>query len=259
MSISLEGKTIVITGASSGIGAATATACVNAGMRCVITARREDALKQLAQDLGARCTFIVGDVTEEGFNQRLLEESGDVYAVFANAGHGIDQKIIDCQLDQFRELFELNVVAAVELASLAAQKMVSKKRGHILLCASCLSKFATPQHGAYCASKSALEAIAKSMRMELKQDSVYVSTVHPIGTHTEFFERSAARSGKETSDFAHQTPSWLMQPPERVAKAVVRCLKRPRPEVWTSVPIRLASTLFSAFPRVADIVTRRMS
>ena len=257
MSVSLEGKTIVITGASSGIGAATARACVKAGMRCVITARRENQLKLLAAELGSNCTFIVGDVTEEGFNGRLLEESGDVYAVFANAGHGIDQKVIDCQLDQFRALFELNVVAAVELASLAAKKMVTEKRGHILLCASCLSKFATPQHGAYCASKSALEAIAKSMRMELKDDSVYVSTVHPIGTRTEFFERSATRSRKETSDFAHQTPSWLMQPPERVANAVVRCLKRPKPEVWTSLPMHFASAIFSAFPGLASIIIRR--
>lgn len=259
MSVSLEGKTIVVTGASSGIGAATAMACVNAGMRCVITARREDKLKQIASDLGENCSYIVGDVTENNFNAHLLDESGDVYAVFANAGHGIDQRMIDCELDLFRELFELNVVAAVELASLAAQKMIEEKRGHILLCTSCLSKFATPHHGAYCASKSALEAIAKSMRMELRADSVFVSTVHPIGTRTEFFDRSATRSGKGTSEFAHQIPSWLMQPPERVANAVVRCLKRPKPEVWTSVPMRLASTIFSAFPRVADIVTRRLS
>lgn len=259
MSVSLKGKTILITGASSGIGAATARACVDAGMKCVITARREDRLHQLASELGEQCVPIVGDVTQTGFNQHLLEQSGEVYAVFANAGHGIDQKIVDSNMSQFRGLFELNLFAAVELASLAARQMVELHRGHILLCASCLSKFATPQHGAYCASKSALEAVAKSMRIELKKDSVYVSTVHPIGTRTEFFDRSAMLSGKEISEFASQSPSWLMQPPEKVAKAVVRCLKRPRPEVWTCLPMRLISTVFTAFPRLAGMATQRLS
>ncbi len=259
MSISLEGKTILITGASSGIGAATAKACIDAGMHCVITARREVALNQLADELGDNCKAIVGDVTDKGFNEHLLNESGDVYAVFANAGHGLDQAVADCDMNQFRTLFELNVFSVVELASLAAGQMAKEKRGHILLCASCLSKFATPQHGAYCASKSAVEAIAKSMRMEVKKDGVYVSTVHPIGTRTEFFDSSASRSGKEISDFSTQVPSWMMQSSEKVAIAVVKCLRRPRPEVWTSISMRLISTTFTAFPRLAGALTRRFS
>jgi short-subunit dehydrogenase len=259
MKIPLEGKTIVITGASSGIGEATARACIAAGMRCVITARREDRLITLCGELGGSCSYIAGDVTEEGFNQHLLDESGEVYAIFANAGHGLDQKIVDNNMEQFEELFTLNVFSAVELASLAAKQMAANKTGHILFCASCLSKFATPSHGAYCASKSALEAVAKSMRMELKKNKVFVSTVHPIGTRTEFFDTSATRSGKKQSDFESQTPSWLMQHPDKVANAIVRCLRRPKPEVWTSVPMRLISTSFSAFPRLSGVITKRFS
>ena len=259
MSISLEGKTIVITGASSGIGEATAKACVEAGMRCVITARREEKLKTLSQELGDSCSFVVGDVTKEGFNEHLLEQAGDVYAVFANAGHGLDQTTLEYDHNQFRDLFNLNVFAAVELASLAAKQMTKNKSGHILLCASCLSKFATPKHGAYCASKSALEAVAKSMRMELKSNSVSVSTVHPIGTQTEFFHASALRSGKETSSFNSQSPSWLMQPSEKVADAVVRCLRNPKPEVWTSITMRLISTVFAASPRLASTIITNFS
>ena len=135
--------------------------------------------------------------------------------------------------------------------------MVENKSGHILLCASCLSKFATPQHGAYCASKSALEAVAKSMRMELKNSGVYVSSVHPIGTTTEFFENSASRSGVLESEFTRQVPSWSMQSPDKVAKAVVRCLKKPKPEVWTSLPMRGVSTFFAAFPSFSQRIIRR--
>ena len=259
MSVCIEGKTILITGASSGIGEATARACVSAGMRCVMTARREDKLRSLADELGDCCSFVVGDVTEAGFNEYLLKQSGDLYAVFANAGHGLDQNIADYNSVQFQELFQLNVFAAVELASLAANEMMKKKQGHILFCASCLSKFATPKHGAYCASKSALEAVAKSMRMELRDDNIFITTVHPIGTTTEFFDVSALRSGKEISDFEKQAPSWLMQPPEKVANAVVRCLRRPKPECWTSLTMRLISTLFTAFPRVSAVMVQRFS
>ena len=259
MKIPLEGKSILITGASSGIGEATARACTKAGMRCVITARRTKRLQTLARDLGDTCTYISGDVTEAGFNAQLLDEAGDTYAIFANAGFGLDQKMINSDQQQFRNLFNTNVFAPVELASLAAKKMAANNSGHILFCASCLSKFATPSHGAYCASKSALEAVAKSMRMELKEDAVFVSTVHPIGTRTEFFDMSATRSGKKQSDFESQTPSWLMQHPDKVANAIVRCLRRPKPEVWTSVPMRLISTSFSALPRLSEAITTRFS
>jgi hypothetical protein len=249
MKIPIEGKTILITGASSGIGEATARKCVQAGMRCVITARREEKLKTLAQELGECCSFIAGDVTKEGFNEHLLEQAGDVYAVFANAGHGLDQTTLEYDHNQFRDLFNLNVFAAIELTALAAKQMAKNNRGHILLCASCLSKFATKNHGAYCASKSAIEAFATSTRMELKHKNIFVSTVHPIGTRTEFFDASATRSGKDGSTFEAQTPSWLMQPPEKVSNAIVRCLHRPKPEVWTSTPVRLISKIFSTFQR----------
>ena len=249
MRVPLEGKTILITGASSGIGAATARACIAAGMRCVITARREDRLKKLCTELGGSCSYIAGDVTENGFNQHLLDESGEVYAIFANAGHGLDQKIVDNNMEQFEELFKLNVFSAVELASLATKEMVKQKSGHIILNASCLSKFSVPHNSAYCGSKAAIEAIAKSIRIELKNSKVFVSTVHPIGTKTEFFKESSSRSGTEFSDFEKNYPAWLMQPPEKVAKAVVKCLRKPKPECWTSLPMRLISVSLSVLQR----------
>ncbi len=257
MSKRVNGKTILITGASSGIGEATAKACMQAGMHVVLTARRRKQLEVLQETLGGSCKIIVGDVTEEGFNEKLLRASGTIDAVFINAGHGLDQSTLDLNIDDVRKLFELNVFAAVELASLCASLFKEQGGGHIILCASCLSKFATPDHGAYCASKSAIEAFSKSMRMELKSSNVFVSTVHPIGTKTEFFQSSAARSGNASSSFEERSPSWLMQSPERVAKAIVRCLQKPKPEVWTSHFMRCLSTLFSAFPRIAEFVIRR--
>ncbi len=252
-------KTVLITGASSGIGEATARACERAGMNIVLTARRRKQLEALQEELGGTCKIIVGDVTEDGFNEKLLRTSGTIDAVFINAGHGIDQDTLETNMNDVRSLFELNVFAAVELASLCAKQFKKHGSGHIILCASCLSKFATPSHGVYCASKSAIEAFAKSMRMELKPSNIHVSTLHPIGTRTEFFKSSASRSGTEHSSFEERAPSWLMQSPEQVANAVVKCLHKPKPEIWTSVSMRITSTVFAAFPRIAQFFALRFS
>ncbi len=259
MTTAAQGKTILITGASSGIGKATARVCVQSGMNVVLNARRRKKLEALQEELGSTCKIIVGDVTEEGFNEQLLRASGTIDALFINAGHGIDQDTLNMNMNDVRNLFELNVFAAIELASLYAKKFKEQGSGHIILCASCLSKFATPSHGAYCASKSALEAFSKSMHMELKPSGIHVSTLHPIGTRTEFFNSSASRSGKAYSSFEERTPTWLMQSPERVANAVIKCLHNPKPEIWTSVFMRIVSTLFSAFPRVAQFFALRFS
>ena len=257
MTNSIPGKTMLITGASSGIGKATAIACAQAGMNVVLTARRRKQLEALQEEIGGTTKIIVGDVTEDGFNEKLLRATGTFDAVFINAGHGIDQHTLDMNMKDVRSLFELNVFAAIELASLCAKQFKEQGSGHIILCASCLSKFATPKHGAYCASKSAIEVFGKSMRMELKSSNINVSTLHPIGTRTEFFKSSESRSGTTHSSFEELAPSWLMQPPERVANAVVKCLRKPKPEIWTSLFMRIVSTLFSAFPRLAQFFTSR--
>ena len=254
MTVSLAGKTILITGASSGIGKATARACAAAGMDCVLTARRRKNLEKLQQELGGSCKIIVGDITKKGFNQELLNASGDLYASFANAGHGIMQDSLNINMEDVRALFELNFFSTVELSSLVAKQFYKQNRGHILVCSSCLSKFATANHGAYCASKAALEAYIKAMRMELRSTNIFISSVHPIGTRTEFFTSSAMRSGKVTNELKSPEKMPLMQSPEKVAEAIVRCLKRPTPEVWTSKAMRLASAMFSASPRLAEFI-----
>ena len=81
-----------------------------------------------------------------------------------------------------------------------------------------------------------------------------MSSVHPVGTRTEFFEASARRSGKPeySAKVVQNTPGFLMQPPEKVARAVVRCLRRPRPEVWTSFSTRFAAGLMTIWPAFGE-------
>jgi short-subunit dehydrogenase len=94
------------------------------------------------------------------------------------------------------------------------------------------------------------------MDVELRGRGVRVSTVHPIGTRTEFFD--TAHSKSEDAKFTKRTPRFAMQHPETVAKAIVKCLRRPKPEVWTSFPTRTAIGIAAMFPKATDAVMRRM-
>jgi short-subunit dehydrogenase len=105
-------------------------------------------------------------------------------------------------------------------------------------------------------SKAMQDHWARALRIELAGSGVHVSSVHPIGTTTEFFDVSAARSSTKGGLF-ERTPKAFMQSPERVARAVVACLKRPRGEVWTSLPTRLALAASVAAPGVTDWLLRK--
>jgi len=257
----LEGKPIVITGASSGIGAATARACAAAGMPVMLVARREEPMRDLAQSIiaqGGRAEIEVLDVTDRGASQRMLDAAeaafGPVYAVFANAGYGYGKAVIDETDQDIRRIFEVNFFASHDLVRLAAQRLLNAKRpGHLIMCASCVSKFGLPYHGAYSATKAAQDMICDAMRVELRGTGVEVSSVHPVTTATEFFETAERMSGPDASvSLRERLPKLFIQSPDRVARAVVRCLRRPKPEVWTSFPTRFACAATTLFPRLHE-------
>ncbi len=265
----LSGKVIVITGASSGIGAATAIECARAGMKVVLGARREDRLQAVAEQvraLGGEAVIVVGDVTDEGNAAALLDEAdrsfGGADAIFANAGYGTERAFTAMTHDEFRTMFEVNFFASVELCREAAHRWMEAGRGgHLLICSSCLAKFTLAYYGVYAATKAAQGMVARSMGYELAPQGIHVSSVHPVTTRTEFFEVSAARSGIESggASVPDHAPKGFVQPPERVARAVVKCLRSPRSEVWTSVIVRFASALFTLFPGLQDLMMRRQA
>ncbi|MCA9289868.1 MAG: SDR family oxidoreductase [Phycisphaerales bacterium] len=270
MSRDLTNHVIIITGASSGIGAATARACAAAGMDVVLNARRADRLEAVASDVracGRRAITVVGDVVEPDLSRRLLEAAtatfGRFDAVFANAGIGTEGTIAALPDEAFRRMFDVNFHASVDLVRAAARRMLADgTTGHLLMCSSSLAKIALPGGGVYCATKAAQNVICRAMRMELAPEGIHVSSVHPIGTATEFFEASAsyaAAAGVSTSPFK-PPPRILLQSPDRVARAIVRQLRRrhPRPEVWTCWPLRLLAAVSGVSPRLQDAVIRRV-
>jgi short-subunit dehydrogenase len=266
MSRDLTGRVIIITGASSGIGAVTALTCAEAGMDVVLNARRAERLAEVAhriEQLGRRAVIVPGDVTDPGLNERLLDAAEQAFGrfdvVFANAGYGFEKPMLQISDAEHRRIWEVNYFAAVELLREAARRLIAQGRpGHLLMCSSCLAKFTLPYYAAYSATKAAQNHVCRAMRMELRPHHIEVASVHPITTSTEFFQVAARLSGdgEEAGKLNHHTPRGFIQSPQKVARAIVRCLRRPRPEVWTSFPTRLGAALMTLSPRLADVVMR---
>ena len=272
MKRSLTGKVILITGASSGIGAATAIACAQRGMHLVLGARRADRLDQVAEiarSHGVKVELFVGDVCDPGNASSLLDLADDRLGgadiVFANAGYSFERPFTDTSDEELRRMFEVNFFASIELARLAAVRWISAQRaGHLILCSSCVSKFPLPYQGIYAATKAAQAMVARSLRHELAPIGIEVSTVHPITTRTEFFDTSAEHSDFEASEAGKNgvpdhAPRFFVQTPERVARAIIRAIESPRSEIWTSWIVRFSAALFTLFPGLQDRVMSRQA
>ena len=263
----LRDKVAIITGGSSGIGAATARALAAEGMHLVLAARRADRLKSVAAGIegrGGRVVTVETDVAAPGSSVGLLDAAerafGRFDVVFANAGYGFEKAHHETTEEALRHIFEVNFFASTDLVTQASRRLIERGRaGHMLMCSSCLAKFTIPYFGAYAATKAAQSMMCRAMRFELEPHGIEVSSVHPVTTVTEFFEEAARRSGRDAagSKVPDHAPKFFVQPPERVARAIVACLKRPRSEVWTSLSIRLAAGFITAFPGLFDFACRR--
>lgn len=266
----LAGKTIAITGASSGIGMATALVCAQAGMNVAVGARREDKLNALVDQINTqqgarRAVAIRTDVDDPADCRRLIdftvESFGSIYSVMANAGYGLEKSVQDTTDEELQAIFQTNFFGTMNTLRPAMERMIPAGEGHLIIVTSCLSKLGTPYHSAYSATKAAQDHIARGLRLELAESGIFVSSIHPIGTKTELFEAMDRTSGGSA---ALHTPEFLMQSPERVARAILRTLRQPRGllggsgrEVWTSHSTRLLLAFGTAFPGVTDRLLRK--
>ncbi len=268
MAIDLTGNPIAITGASSGIGRATALACARAGMPVALGARREEKLVELADEInampGGRAIAVRCDVTNaaecEAFIDRTVDAFGSIYSVFANAGYGSDAKILEMTDSEVRAIFDTNFFGTLDTIRPAVIRMRSNggsPRGHVIICSSCVARFTVVNLSAYSATKAAQAHVGTALRQELKEDDIRVSTVHPIGTRTDFFD---AMQHVHTDDGKrHHSPAFFTQPVSAVSDRVVKCLRSPRAEVWTGPKgaiTRMTSAMMTAWPWFGDRVVK---
>jgi len=261
--IDLKDRPIVITGASAGIGRATALLCAREGMPVVAAARRGDRLESLVEEIrekGGRAVWETVDVTDRPACERLIaraeQEFGRIYAVFANAGYGVEAAMHEMDEDALRNIFEVNFWGSMHVIQPAIPRLLEAGEGHLVINSSCVARFSLPYYGAYCATKAAQHHVGRAMRLELAPHGVHVSTVHPVGTKTEFFDKT--KESSQVAKLIEHSSDRFMQPPEKVAKAIVKCLKKPVPEVWTSNAVRIGMALSAILPRTSDMAVRKM-
>eukprot|EP00752_Nemacystus_decipiens_P013730 g12183.t1 len=259
MARDLTNKVILITGASSGIGAATAIACAEAGMRVSLIARRGDKLQKLAAKIagmGHKAHFFSADVCNNSDMERAFADCMAVFgrldAVFANAGYGQIVNVLDMTDSDERAMFETNVFGTTRTLRLAAPLMrqTNDSLKHMLICSSAASEIGLPTLGVYSATKAAQDSVAGAIRAELHGEGFKVTSAHPIGTKTDFM----AVAGEAENN---NTPAAMQQTPEKVAGMIVAALRRPRPEVWPSGITRVGLALGTLSPRFASWAMRR--
>ncbi len=263
MPIPLRGKPILITGASSGIGLATAIACAKAGMPVALAARRKDKLDAAVRSItqsGGRAIALRCDVTSKAECAEAvglaIAAFGSLHAVFANAGYGYEAPVETMDEAKLRAIFETNFYGSLNIIWSALPHLRERREGHILWCSSGLSKISLPGFAAYSASKAAQDHFGRALRIELLGSGIHSSTIHPITTETEFSRAVEAASGKVRG--TQRTPQFARQSADTVAEAVLRCLANPKGEVWTSIPARSLLALATLLPGFADwVLTRR--
>ena len=253
----LAGRIAIVTGASAGIGEATARQLAVSGMRVAICARRRDRVEHLASTLRAAEGEALAyglDVTDAAAVRAMVDDVGarwgGIDVLVNNAGRGLSTTVEDTKPEEFRELLELNVMAVFTGTQAVLPWMRRAGRGHIINVSSIVGRRGVPFRGAYSATKFALGGLSEALRVELMGSGIHVSLVYPIGTATEFHEVESRRAGR-----GRQGP---IQSSEHVARTILRCIRRPRPEVYPFRPSWLFAVASVLAPRLVDLGMRRM-
>lgn len=191
----LTRQVVIVTGASSGIGAATARRLARGGARLVLSARRADRLAALAQELdpgGADVMAVPGDITDPAARSRLVEAAlarfGRIDALVNNAGYGTRGPVERVPVDLIRKNFETNLFSLIALTQLVLPGMRERRAGCIVNIGSVAGRIARPLSSVYDATKHALEAITDGLRGELRPFGVRVTLIRPGFILTEFVD-----------------------------------------------------------------------
>jgi short-subunit dehydrogenase len=264
MSRELRERVLIITGASSGIGAATAVEAGRAGVRVTLAARRQRRLRQVArrvEEAGGEALVVPTDVADPAqirrMAERTLERWGRIDALFANAGFGHMHRAERTTDELEEELWTVNYRGVRRSIQAVLPQMRRQGSGHILLCSSLVAVTGLPYYSVYASTKAAMKGLFMSLQLELEPEGIDVTCVYPGSTSTEFHDKVAERCGRDAASEA--TPRFMVQTSEHVARRVVRCLRRPSPEVWPHRFLHLLSGFWAWFPRFRAMSMRNLA
>jgi short-subunit dehydrogenase len=251
--MTLEGRVAVITGASSGIGLACAGALAQAGVAVVLGARRADRLEEAVTRLrqaGGRAEGVTMDVTVEADVVRLVQHAtaafGALDIMICNAGFGYYGTLEETPPEIMRRMMDVNFIGTYFGARAALPIFRRQGRGHLIFVSSIVGRRGIPLMGGYSATKAAQAGLAESLRSELAPTDIHVSIVYPVSTETEFRSAMERDYGYSVSGLGPK------QSVDRVAAAVVRCIERPRADVYPHAKSRALTVLNAVAPGFTD-------
>lgn len=256
-------RTALITGASSGIGAACAVALAKKGFRVLLMARRRQRLEEVAEKINAtqgfsdRAACLAGDVTDTSARQEavrtVMDRWGRIDVLVNNAGYGLPGVCEEVSLDDVRAQFEVNTVAALAMMQLVGPRMRTQGHGRIINMSSISGRLAFPSLGLYAASKHALEAISDAARQEYRPWNVRIALIEPSEIASEIWHRSkdivrnqqAQISQSPFAPFYARQAKWIdnllatgAASPEGVARAVCHAAMARRPKARYCMPTK---------------------
>lgn len=253
---------VLITGASAGIGRELAEQLARRGAKLALMARRLDRLEEVNRLCGGGHLVMRGDVGVPADCRVMIQETvarfGRLDTLVCNAGYGIYKPVAETSADEAALMMQVDVVGTSEcirhaVGQMRKQQVTRGYRGQVMIVSSAAARRGTPFIGVYSGAKAAQLAMGEALRVELRDEQIAVTTVHPTPTTTEFrevAERLGAYRLPPSPRFAKT------QTAEEVAGAMVKAIERPRREVW---PWPLAGWLLSAGTLAPGWMDRMMS
>jgi short-subunit dehydrogenase len=244
----LEGRSVLLTGATGGIGGAIARELAGRGCALTLTGRREAELARLVGELGPPARGLAANLTNLAELRELLDQAGPVDVLVACAGVDIPQDLADATDEAVEEAIRINLLAPAALSRAVVASMKQRGAGHIVFIGSVAGLVATPINSSvYTATKWGLRGLGLALRQELHGTGIGVSTVFPAGVRD---AGMFARTGMILPWYAGTSS------PQQVAQAVVRAIERDRPEV---VVAAVGERLGAALSGVAPVLVGRIA
>jgi short-subunit dehydrogenase len=246
--VELSGATVLVTGATGGLGRAIALALADRGSQVIVSGRRESELSALAATIGGRA--VVADLALRTGVDHLIAQAAQADIVVANAALPASGLLEDLSRGEIDRMLEINLRAPIMLAKSLAPGMVTRGRGQIVLISSLAGKAASPASSIYSATKFGLRGFGLALRQDLARANVGVSVINPG------FIRDA---GMFHDTGAQLPPGTGSRTPDDVARAVLRAIDEDRAELDVApAPLRVGAKVASLAPELAAHVSRRM-
>lgn len=248
-----DGKVVLITGTSSGIGRATALEFSKEGAILALVARNEKKLRIVKEELSGEAEYFICDVTDRKkvfeTARKIEKKFNKVDVLMNNAGYGVVGKVADSPFSDFYNVMNTNYFGTVNFTQAILPKMLKRKSGHIINIASVAGKIGTPENSAYVASKFAIRGFSESLRHEVREKGISVTIINPAMTDTNFFANP-----KIQKRWAKMGKKYGMMKPEKVARIIVNSAYKKKQEVTLSLGAKALIFFKHAWPWLADKV-----